>query len=210
MGDGEAQRVDANLLLAGILYDAAPDESDDEDFGSLDDDQLRAEVELLLRRTFIGSSFGVGGDRFIDELEIGLGATGELLRCRPATRDAAALGARMEVSTRGAKRGATWWLHGALEGGRFTYAAERRADEEDPSNTSVALSYQDLSLSLAQTDYTYLEVTLIGGGELPLGFEWEGYLSVNREWHTVADDDAHMLFFSLALKRRWPLWRPAS
>ena len=60
-------------------------------------------------------------------------------------------------------------------------------------------------MSLSQSDYAYLGISVLGGGTLPFSLEWEGYFSVDREWHTAEEDNAHLLSFSLALKRRWVL-----
>ena len=84
----------------------------------------------------------------------------------------------------------------SLEAGRRDY---RAAGDND------RVSFEGFSLSLSQTDYTYGRLSWIGGGDLPAAFSWEGYVSFDQEWHTNEADDARLVSFSLALKRRLTL-----
>jgi hypothetical protein len=193
MADRRVLQFESDLTLNGILHDRSA--TTDEALGTLEGDRLRISAALLAHRVLTGGTFAAEEGRVLDELRIGAGPTGELLLFKDAEGDARALGGRIEVSARGGARGrSAWWLECSCEAGRRNY---RRGDQ------ATRLILEGYSLSLAQSDYTYAMVSVLGGGALPLAFEWEGYLSLDQEWHEVADDDAKLVSFSLALKRRW-------
>lgn len=197
LGGREPLRFEGDLTLTGTRYDHCGDDYDE--FESLEDDCFRAQADLLLRRTLMGGLFSARTGELVDELEIGAGPIARLLRLKHAAGDAVTLGGRFEVSVRGGARRSAWWLECSLEGGRRNYRA---------SGTTTRLTFEGLSLSLSQTDYAFAEASAMGGGALPFSFEWEGYFSLGREWHTADEDNARLLSFSVALKRRWVLWGP--
>ena len=68
-----------------------------------------------------------------------------------------------------------------------------------------SLSFGDLTLSLSQTDFTYLEASLILGAKLPHGVEIEGFFMLDQEWHTSPQDNARLLSLRVAARRGFRL-----
>ncbi len=194
LGQGERQRLDADLTLTATDYDAEIQE-EDESLTWLADDQLLAEGSVVFHRRLWRTPDGARGSPAW-RLLAGIGPTGELIRMRGGVGDADAYGVRIEAEIRRWKPRSSNWLELNLEVGRRSYHDAGDADR---------LSFEGFSLSLSQTDYTYGQLSLIGGGDLPWSLQWETYVSLDQEWHTVAEDDARLVSFSLAVKRLWAL-----
>lgn len=186
------------LRISGTLYD----DSEEDDLGGTYQDRVRAEFDLLLNRSLLGAAdltsllAGDAPQRSLESIEIGIGPVVDLLRVRGADGDFLAAGGRIRLSGQGGQRLGRAWLDLGIEVGRRNY----RGDGAD-----LVFDYDGVSFSLAQTDYTYYEISAIGGGRLPLGLEWESYLSLDQETHTDAADDGKLISFSFALRRSWCL-----
>jgi len=57
---------------------------------------------------------------------------------------------------------------------------------------SLVFDAGGLSFSFAQTDYDFLELSLIGGGRLPGSLEWQLHAFLDRELHSAGEDDARL------------------
>jgi len=211
---GEGAQVETDLRLTGTAYDeysSAAEESvtvDLDDLGSIDTDRLRLEFELLAARDLLPllraprEPFG-GEDAWIESpwlesLRYGAGLAIDRLWLAEGAGEFTALGARFELSARCGRLLGGAWLELALESGYRNYRGDGDA---------LALDLAGLSFSFAQSDYAYVEASLVGGGRLPAGFEWEGYAFLDTEIHTGLEDDAHLLAVTIALTRRWDVLR---
>jgi len=196
LGTGEGWRIDAELRAQATLRD---------DLASLDEDallgftgdQLIVRSETLLRRLLAGVPERASGRGPAWEWDAGVGPVAQLIRTRGGDGDAAALGARVETELRDLQGRGNWWVDGSVEVGWRAYR-DQRLDHR--------LAFEGFTLSLAQTDYRYCQLAIIGGGDLPWSLAWEAYASLDQEWHTIAEDDARLLSFSLTLKRLWALF----
>ncbi len=189
-------RIETYVRFTGMLYDDAEEENDD--LSLFARDRWTLEAEVLLRRYLRGGPSPTRPGVF-SQLEVGLGPTIEMSREEDGASDANSLGGRLVTSVRGGGRQWSWWLDLRLESGRRDHLA---------TGDSGSLSFGDITFTLSQTDYTYLDFSLIGGGGLPLKLQWEGYLALDREWHALSAEDADLLFFSIALKRRFAILGP--
>ena len=174
--------------------------------GIFGDDNVDVDIELLWRTYLLGGSL-VGGSlvggsptsarqKFLSTVEVSVGPTAELNRYEEGDGDGTAVGGRFEAALRGGSGGGDWWIEAGCEVGWHDYRADGAASE---------FSFDGLTLSLSQTDFTYLEASLICGAALPLALEAEGYFSLDQEWHTAAEDNARLLSFSVALRHRFRL-----
>ena len=197
-------RLKSSLTLNGTLYD--PEVAIDS-MASVNDDHLTVRAQALLERAFIDLLLTDVGGRAIQECTVGLGPIVEAMEYREGTGSALTLGGDLELSLRGRLGRASWWVQNSLEGGHRNY----REDEE-----SERLTLSSFGLSLSQSDYAFLRWALLCSGEIPIGYrfgehlalhaiEWEGYGSLDQEWHTVVADDAQLLSYSFAIKCRWDL-----
>ncbi|MBD3236934.1 MAG: hypothetical protein GF330_09540 [Candidatus Eisenbacteria bacterium] len=190
--------VEARLRLGGTLYD---DEGEAE-LGSVYEDRLRAELVLLMRRPLWGDAgervllAGASPAGLLASLEVAAGPTAELLRVRGGDGDYGSAGGRLQICTQGGAALGGAWLDVDLEIGRRDYHADGEA---------LTLDVDGTSFSLAQSDYTYYEISAIGGGRLPLQLEWEVYGSWDQELHTDPNDNGKLLSLRIALQRRWDL-----
>lgn len=174
--------------------------------GIFGDDNVDVDIELLWRTYLLGGSI-LGGSltdgsltsarqKLLSTVEVSVGPTAELNRYEEGDGDGAAVGGRLEAALRGGSGRGDWWLEAGCEVGWHDYRADGAASE---------LSFDGLTLSLSQTDFTYLEASLICGAALPWALEAEGYFSLDQEWHTASEDNARLLSFSLALRHRFRL-----
>ncbi len=186
----------AKLLISGTDYDEPDTTSSLDGFSVFNDDVIEVEAELMWRTYLVGGLLADRRGALFGEVELGIGPAAKLRRYNHATGDGQGAGGRLEAAVRGELAGDRWWLEAGCELGRYDYRA---------SGDSTQLAFEDLTLSLAQSDYTYLELSLICGGRLPYALEWEGYGSIDQEWHSAADDNARLISFSLALRRRFDL-----
>ncbi|MFC1572909.1 hypothetical protein ACFL6M_04845 [Candidatus Eisenbacteria bacterium] len=199
MREREPTRFEAGLSVTGTLYDRSRELDENEEIFLWEENRLVVEAEAMLRRALVGGTFSLDESKAVEELEIGVGPTAELLRLKHGDGDAVSAGGRLETSVRGGGRETAWWLESSVESGRRSYRNDGASDR---------LTVDGLSLSLSQTDYTYVELSIMGGGALPFSLEWESYLSLDKEWHTRGEDNAELLSFSLAIKHRWDLLGP--
>ncbi len=196
MGQGEPYRLDGNLSAEATRYDPGP--AEDEALGLLEDDRVLLETDLILRRRLIAEEVLLGEDALLTGMDLGLGAAAELLRHRDGEGDGFSLGARLETSARGGGSRMPWWFECTAEAGQRRYRSQGGAE---------ALT-EGASFSFSQTDHAYLELTAMGGGDLPWGLRWDGYLSWDQEWHDEEGDDARLWSFSFGLTKRWFLLGP--
>jgi len=190
---------EASARMTGLLYDGTPAASDTSDaaaLAALNADRLQLETACLVRRPLLGDPLEVqsmtGGGRVT--LECGVGLVGDQLWVRQSTGEYHALGVRWEGSLRGGPRWGETWLDIVAEGGRRDYR-----DGKD----ALGFDFEGLSLSLAQSDYSYLSGSIIGGGRIARGIEWQIYASLDAEWHKASVDDARLFAVDLTLLKRW-------
>lgn len=189
---------EATARVAGLLYDgtpSAPDTSDAAALAALTADRIQLETTCLVRRPLLGDPLDVlSTDRGRLSLECALGCVGDQLWVRQSAGQYHAFGARFESALRAGERWGEAWVDLTVEGGRRDYRDGRDA---------LGFDFEGLSLSLAQSDYTYLSGSVIGGGGIGHGFEWRLFASLDSEWHAVSADDAHLFSLDLTLLKRW-------
>lgn len=193
-------RWKAQLAFNGIRYDPeAPIDS----LASINDDHFEVRTDILIERAFIDLLSPDLTERTLQECTLGCGPLVEVLEYRGGVGSALTLGGDIELSL----RGANWWVQNSFEGGHRNYR-----EEEDGER----LTLSSFGLSLTQSDYAYLCWSLLCGGEIPLrrrwvshlalhAIEWEGYASLDQEWHSVVADDARLFSYSFAIRCRWDL-----
>jgi len=196
---GAVWGLEASGRLFGTLYDgdaAVADTSETGVFAALAADRLELEMEWLVRRTFGGDPLRDTSEerRGLVTFEPAVGLAGEQLWVRDGAGEYHALGARLESTLRGGTGLGQAWLEIAAEAGRRDYRGDDGA---------LNFDFEGLSLSLAQSDYAYLSGSLIGGGSLGRGFEWQLLASLDSEWHDRTADDALLFSLDLTLLRRW-------
>ncbi len=194
LGESRGHRLDAHLQLLATLQDEPA--ADGEDFLVLADDQITARLATLV---YPGSAGGFGAPRQgagAWAWEWGAGPTGELIRTRSCDGDAAALGLRLEGALRRAREDLPLWIDGSAEFGWRVYRNR---------GVGSRLAYEGFRLSLAQSDCSYAQASLVAGGSLPWSLAWEAYVSFDQEWHALSEDDARLFSFSVALQRLWVL-----
>jgi hypothetical protein len=200
-GQSEPSSWRCRLMVTGTLYDVeaaqAPGDSLVDDlFSVFNDDKIQIDAELLWRTYLVGGLLSMTREGLVSACEVGLGPAFKLNRYRHAVGDGSGVGAHLECALRGALGGASWWWEASCEVGRHDYR-----NEGDGSS----LSFGDLTLSLSQTDFTYLEASLILGAKLPHGVEIEGFFMLDQEWHTSPQDNARLLSFRVAVRRGFRL-----
>ena len=115
-----------------------------------------------------------------------------------ADGDFRGIGVRFDLSAQGGATLGRPWIEFSVEAGRRNYLGDEDA---------LVFDFGEASFSLAQNDYTYVELSAIAGGALPHTLEWELYAFLSDEAHDVAHDDVHLFSFSLAVKKHWPILR---
>jgi hypothetical protein len=173
---GERWGPEATTRLTGTRFDHGREASA---VAALDADRLELETEWMVRR--------------IDAIECAAGLTGDQLWQRRGSGEYHAFGARLEFSAHAGPRLGEGWLEVALEAGRRVYRG---------GGGDLSFDFEGLSLSLAQSDFAYLEGSIVGGGRLPLGFEWQVFASLDRENHDRPADDGMLFSCDLTLLRR--------
>jgi hypothetical protein len=190
---------EAGARVTGLLYDGnpvAPDTSDAAALAALTADRVQLETTCMARRPLIGDPLDVLSAAAAGRvtLECALGLVGDQLWVRESTGEYHALGVRLESTLRGGPGWGEAWLDIAVEGGRRDYRDDRDA---------LGFDFEGLSLSLTQSDYGYLSGSLIGGGRIAYGIEWQLYAALDSEWHAVSADDARLFSLDLTLLKRW-------
>jgi hypothetical protein len=201
LGAGARRHLDAQLRALATLHDD-PVSLDENNLLAFAGDQLIVKSEVLVRFPVVGvrdlptaGSLGAGGPGW--EWEVGVGPVAQLIRTRGGDGDASALGARVETEMRSIRGPSAWWIDGSVELGWREYRDQQLDDR---------LTFEGFTLSLAQSNYRYGQVSVIGGGGLPWSLAWEGCVSLDQEWHALAEDDARLVSVSLTFKRLWVLW----
>jgi len=177
-----------------------------EGLGSLNADRLRLQADVLFAHDFLSVTDPDALLRLMEtapsdrlaSLRCGVGATAERLWLDEATGEYHSLGGRFEVEARGGEGLGEVWIELALLAGKRDY----RGDGE-----GLVFDAGGLSFSFAQTDYDFLELSLIGGGRLPGSLEWQLHAFLDRELHSAGEDDARLSSITLALRRSWALLR---
>jgi hypothetical protein len=175
--------LEATTRASGTRFDrrgATPDSSESAAIAALDADRLELATEWMVRRSAA--------------IECAAGLTGDQLWLRRGSGEYHALGARLEASAHAGPALGEGWLELAIEAGRRDYRG---------GGGSLNFDFEGLSLSLAQSDYTYFEGSIIGGGKLPLGAEWQIFASLDREEHDRPEDDGLLFSCDLTVLRRW-------
>ena len=205
-----ALEIEAALQVNATRYDP-PAENDTLDagipgLGSLNADRLRVQADLLCAHDFFAvrdaatllAETEAGRGRGCESLRCGAGASAERLWLDGGTGEYHALGGKAEVEIRTGEAVGEAWLQLAVLAGRRDY----RGDGE-----GLVFDAGGLSFSFSQTDYDFLEVSLIGGGRLPGSLEWQLHAFLDRELHGAGEDDARLSSVTLALRRAWTLVR---
>jgi len=203
-GGGE---LEATARLTGNLYDEADTGALDDTLGTagldetLNADRLRLECDLLASREWVAGP---------NELATALGAQGLLARCatgvgpvldrlwtRGGAGDFRGLGVRTELSAAGGAAAGDAWCELSCEVGQRWHDGDG----------GLVFDLGTGSFSLAQTDYRYVELALIGAGALPRGWSWELYAFFDHEWHSQSADDIELFTVRGAIRKRWALIR---
>jgi len=204
-----ASEIKGSLELTGTRYDrVAAGDSLDANLGSLgiDADRLRLDSELLVAHELLGPDIsdavllgqgtGRAGQAWVENLRCGAGLTGERLWLDGATGEYTSLGAKAELSLSAGPALGEAWCEASVEAGRRDYLGDGDA---------LVFDVGGFSFSFAQSDYTFLSVSLLAAGRLPFSLEWECYGFLEEERHEAGEDDARLVSLNLALKRRWSL-----
>jgi hypothetical protein len=198
--------LEASGRAVGDLYDGDAEAAGEADsllpltsIETLNRDRLRLEVDLLLFRNLRRWSWeSVLEDTLarsaVERVRLGAGPAADILWGEAGSGDYRSFGGRAEIELRGGSRLGDAWIELGIELGRRSYRG---------TNDALVFDLGTTSFSLAQTDFTYTELSLIGGGRLPLGLEWQGYAFLEDERHTAAEDDVRLFSISAALLRRW-------
>lgn len=200
--------LSADLRLTGDLYRRRPAEAPGDSLlpilmgDGLDADRLRLEAQWLLRRELLDrEDLSIGapaGRRWAAGFSAGAGATADLLWTDGGGSDSRAGGLRVECRGRGGSALGEAWLETGVEIGRRLYPGERDA---------LVFAVGEATFSLLQTDFTYLELSIVGGGRLPWALRWEGSAFLTREAHGDPGDDISLFSLRVALLREWALAR---
>jgi hypothetical protein len=204
-----AFEIKGSLELTGTRYDrVASGDSLDADLGTLgiDADRLRLDGELLAAHDLLGLDIsdamllgqgaGRAGQAWVQSLRCGAGLTGERLWLDGATGEYTSLGAKAELSLSAGPALGEAWCEASVEAGRRDYLG---------GGDALVFDVGGFSFSFAQSDYTFLSVSLLAAGRLPFALEWECYGFLEEERHEAGEDDARLVSLNLALKRRWSL-----
>jgi hypothetical protein len=186
-GLGAGGHWEFDLQLLGTLYDDWQFEESTE-LLTIEDDRLLVEAGTFYRH-------GSGGPWGL-LLDMGVGLGGDLVRSRAGELDSEMIKLATEWALRPLREQRAAWFDISCEAGYRNYRAD--ADENK-------LIIEGYNLSISQSDYRFLRLSLLAGGDLGKRLEWNSYCSLDEEWHETDADNGRFISFSLALKYRFSL-----